>query len=162
MSRITVHFVCAGLVALSLGCGGGPVPPLAPVKGKVTVGQAEPFKKGLVRFIPKPGTNLNSREAVTDEDGNYRIEFSGSHSGLEPGDYLVSFSLYQMPNGDPVPDQSGESYPKSPKDLGAVEFVPKEYTGLSDKNATTVPPEGGTFDFDIPELAPQGKAKGKS
>lgn len=129
-------------------------PKLAPVKGKVTVSGSEPFAGGLVRFIPAPGSkNLNSREAVTDSKGNYTIMFFPGRRGLQPGNYKVMFSLYQMPDGSPVPDQSLEADPKHPAQLGAVQLVPTEYElGKADECSVTVDEEGGTFDFDIPQL----------
>lgn len=140
---------------LTMGCGSGSSVKLAPVKGKVTVGGSEPFKNGLVRFVPAPGTNLNSREAITDNDGNFVIYFSGSQGGLQPGDYNVVFSLIKLPNGDPLPDQTGEAYPKDPGELGGAQFVPPDYGLTSTKNPVTVSDTGDTFEFDIPELKPQ-------
>jgi hypothetical protein len=153
------RLVAACLIFGLAGCGGSGVK-TASVRGKVTVGNSAPFKKGIVRFFPKPDSNVSGREAVTDDNGNYVMMFSGNQAGLQPGDYLVSFSLYQMPDGSPVPDQTGEANPKTPSQLGAVEFVPPEYSNvMSDKNPVTVPPGGGTFNFDIPELKAQSSGK---
>lgn len=144
------------LLAISLlGCSKSDVK-LAPVKGKVTVNGSEPFANGLVRFIPEPGANLNSREATTDDQGNYTIEFFPGQPGLQPGEYKVMFSLYQMPDGSLPPDQTQEPDPKHPTALGAVQYVPSEYEfGKASECAVTVPEEGGAFDFDLPELEPQ-------
>lgn len=149
------YLACMLSLLAALGCGGGSKIKLAPVKGKVTVGGSGPFKKGLVRFVPKPGTNLNSREAITDDEGNFVIYFSGSQAGMEPGDYNVGFSLIQLPNGNPLPDQTGEAFPKEPGELGGAQFVPPEFGLASTKNSTTVTEEGGNFEFDIPQLKPQ-------
>ena len=155
LTRI-VHCGLAVMVLFAVGCSGAGGPKLAPVKGKVTVGGTEPYKKGLVRFLPKPGTKLNSREAVTDDNGNYTILFNAKQPGLEPGAYTVMFSLYQMPDGGPMEDQMGEPYPKEPKDLGAVQFVPPEFAmGTSEECSVTISDKGGAFDFDIPELKAQ-------
>lgn len=154
---------CTSVFALlfAVGCGGGEGPKLATVKGRVTVGGSEPFPQGIVKFFPKPNTNLNMREAITDDNGNYVMKFSSNQRGLEPGDYLVSFSLYKQEDGSPLPDQTGETAPKPPSELG-VQFVPPEYNvALSDKNPTTVTDAGGEFNFDIPELKAQPKRKGR-
>lgn len=138
---------CAFLAAFVTGCGGTTGPELAPVKGKVTVGGSEPFKNGIIRFLPKE-PSLNMREAITDDQGRYVIRFNASRSGLQPGDYSVSFSLLQQEDGSPLPKD--DSKPR--EELGGVEFVPRDYYFGSTKNLTTVPEEGGTFDFDLPEL----------
>jgi hypothetical protein len=161
MFTSSVVIRCASLFALlsAVGCGGGDGPALAPVKGRVTVGGSEPFARGIVKFFPQPNSNLNMREAVTDDHGNYVMKFSGNQRGLEPGDYLVSFSLFQQEDGSPLPDQTGEAAPKPPSELG-VQFVPPEYnSALSDKHPTTVTTAGGSFDFDIPELKAQPKRR---
>jgi len=155
MSRF-VRYSSALMVLCASGCGGGAdAPQLAPVKGRVTVDGSEPFQEGLIRFIPAPGANLNSREAYTDADGNYTIVFSPGNPGLQPGEYKVMFSLYKMPDGTDPPDQTQEADPKHPSQLGAVQLVPPEFElGKAADCAVTVPEEGGTFDFDLPELKP--------
>jgi hypothetical protein len=107
----------------------------------------------MVRFIPKPGQNINMREARTDETGKYSIMFNPKQPGLEPGEYTVMFSLWRMPDGSPVPDQGETSYPKEPRELGAVQWVAPEFaTGTSEVCAVTVTDAGGEFDFELPEL----------
>lgn len=145
------------LLCLS-GCGGQAGPKTAAVAGKVTAG-GEPFKEGLVRFIPKPGQNLNSREATTDANGNYKIMFNNKQPGLEPGEYVVMFSLWQLPDGNPLPEQPDPDFPKAPHQLGGVQWVAPEFaTGAAPQCAITVTDSANTFDFELPELkAPAGK-----
>jgi hypothetical protein len=147
------HLSCALLLVFSLGCGDSSGPQLAPVTGRVTVGGSDPFQKGVIRFIPKD-QKLNVREATTDDDGNYVIMFNANRRGLQPGDYEVGFSLMQLEDGSPLPEDVTD-----PVEAGAVEFVPREYGIGSTMNPTTVPETGGTFDFDIPEIKPQPKTK---
>ena len=145
-----------GCLILALGCGGSSGPKLCRVSGRVTVEGDKPFSAGTVRFIPAPGSNLNSREAITDSQGRYRMEFFPGQPGLQPGDYKVMFSLYQMPDGSPVPDQSKEVDPQHPTQLGAVQMVSPEFEfGKADVCAVTITEGGGEFDFDLPELKPQ-------
>ncbi len=146
------------LIAMTLGCGGEAGPKLAPVKGKVTVGGSAPFKNGIIRFVPKD-MKLNVREAVTDAQGKYVVIFNPPRAGLEPGAYTVQFSLFQMPDGQPLPDQSKSQDWRSPRELGGVEWVPPDYaTGKAEKCSVTVSDKGGEFNFDLPELkAPSGK-----
>lgn len=155
----------ASLVVLMalVGCGDGGGPKLVPVNGKVTVGGSEPFKKGMVIFTPKANANPTSKTApilggsgMTDDQGNFTLKHTSLRAGIEPGDYNVLFSLYQKPDGTPLPDQSKEKDPKSPKELGGVQFVPPEYSKLtSTQTPATVGPKGGSFEFKIPELKPQ-------
>lgn len=142
------------------GCGGSDVPKLAPVTGKVLAG-GEPLQGGLVRFIPAPGSNLNSRETVTDSQGRYKIEFSQGNPGLQPGEYKVMFSRYQMPDGSPVPDQSREQDPKHPTALGAVQMISPEFEfGKAPECAVVVTDKANKFDFELPELKAQTAAVG--
>lgn len=144
------------LCAAVFGCGGASGPKTVPVSGTVTAG-GEPFRQGLVRFIPKPGQNINSREATTDEEGNYTIMFNANQPGLEPGDYTAMFTMMRMPEGGPLPDQTEEEYPKSPAQLGGVEWVAKEFVlGKAPECAVKVSDPGGTFDFELPELKAAG------
>ncbi len=157
MSNMTATCRWVGLLLIltALGCSGDAGPKLAPVKGKVTAGGSSPFKNGLVRFVPKD-TKLNMREATTDAQGNYVIQFNNSRSGLQPGAYTVHFSLFQMPDGSSLPDQSKSPDPRSPAELGAVEWVPADYaTGKAEKCSVTVSDKGGEFNFDLPELKAQ-------
>ena len=148
---------CLLLVMMSIGCGGATGPALVSVKGKVTVEGSEPFKHGIVRFIPAPGTSAGSGEAITDENGNFVIRVSSDKTGLQPGEYNVGFSLFQMPDGSPLPDQTGEPNPKEPAELGGVQFVPADYSIGSTKQTASVSALGETFEFDIPELKAQPK-----
>ena len=153
--RICGHFGCVVVLLAAIGCGGTDGPKVVPVKGKITVGKSEPFKKGWVIFSPKPGSKYTGGAAVTDDAGNYVLKHTSQKPGVEPGDYNVSFSLYKMPDGSAIAPDKGNN-PKTPQEMGGVQFVPLDMsTILSTKNPTTVPKTGGTFDFDIPELKAQ-------
>lgn len=154
--RIFAGCATALLVMFISGCSGTDGPTLVPVFGTVTVKGSEPFAEGLVRFIPAPNSGLNSREATTDSEGNYTIMFQSDKPGLQPGSYKVMFSMYKMPDGSEVPDQTGDPDPKHPTALGAVQYVPVEYEfGRAPECAVTVSAETSKFDFDLPALEPQ-------
>lgn len=156
-SSLVVRYGSVLLALAACGCGRATGPKTAPVSGKVMAG-GEPFKQGRVRFIPDAGQNINMREAVTDDDGSYKIMFSPQQPGLEPGKYTVMFSKWQMPDGSPPPDQGETAYPKEPRELGAVEWVAKDFaTGTNEKCKVTIDDKGGTFDFDIGELKASAK-----
>jgi hypothetical protein len=156
--KARARFVCLGIALAAIGCGSGDGPKVVSVKGNVTVGGSEPFADGWVRFSPASGSKNTGGSARTDEEGNYTLKHTSLKSGVEPGEYNVSFSLMQFPDGSPLPDQSDTRDPKTPLELGGVEFVPPEYSNITvSKYPTTVPAEGGTFDFDIPVLKAQKK-----
>ncbi|WP_010582338.1 hypothetical protein [Schlesneria paludicola] len=145
------------VVSAVVGCGGAANEiKVAPVKGKVTVKGSDPFEKGLVVFAPKTaGKNLGG-SATTDDQGNFVLRHATGKPGIEPGEYHVFFSQFRMPDGAPLPDQAGEREPKTPQELGGVQWVPLEYSTMkSTKNPVTVEAKGGSFDFDLPELKAQ-------
>lgn len=150
------------LLLVAIGCGNGSGLVLVPVKGKVTVGGSTPFANGSVRFTPKTTGKTALGGAETDAEGNYVLKHRGQFDGIEAGEYLVSFSQYRMPDGSPLPDQSAASERQTPLELGAIEFVPKEYADLNSAlNPVTIPKSGGTFNFDIPKLNEPRKTKSK-
>lgn len=145
---------------LSAGCGGSG-PAVVPVSGIVTVGDSQPLVKGVIRFTPRGNAKIGGGAAETDDQGKYVMKHQGK-PGVEPGDYAVSFSLLKMPDGSPIPDQQGVADPKTPLELGAVDFVPKDYSNPnSEKTSVTVPKEGGKFDFKVPELKAPRPVKAK-
>lgn len=147
------------LVALAaVGCGTDG-PKLVKVTGNVTVAGSEPFQNGLVRFVPTAGTRTTGASAITDDDGNFVLKHTSTRLGIEPGEYTVMLSLFKMPDGSELPDQTDSEEPKTPVELGGVEYVPVEYSRYDSKKfPITVTSDGGSFEFDIPELKPQKKS----
>jgi len=95
-SRLLCLLCLAGLIAVA-GCGDR-LGKLAPVQGKVTVGNT-PLTAGEVRFFPetpKPGVALESNAAIA-SDGSYTIKTNGK-PGAPLGKYKVTVS---MPPADP-------------------------------------------------------------
>ena len=146
----------SGLMVLFVAGCGDPIK-VVRVTGNVTVGGSEPFRNGTVIFVPKETTKTLGGSAMTDDNGDFVLQHaSHTRTGIEPGDYTVCFSLFQMPDGSPLADQTHEPNPKTPAQLGAVQFVPREFNRPdSTQYPTTVPPSGGDFAFDLPELSPQ-------
>lgn len=79
-------------MVLLTGCGSGG-PDLYKVGGKVTM-DGKPLAHAEVRFLPVPkGTEaVRPSSAITDENGNYTLEYSTKRSGARPGDYQVFIS----------------------------------------------------------------------
>jgi hypothetical protein len=97
-----------GLLPLG-GCGGGSLPPLEPVKGKVTV-DGTPITSGQVSLRPeKVDTEQKtpSSSGQIDAEGNYEI-FTGGKRGAPAGTYVVSVSPSM------VPPEGAKGRPKAP------------------------------------------------
>ena len=119
---------------------------LVNASGTVTTVGSAPFANGLVNFVPKQGAKQLGGSARTDAQGNFKLKHVSGRNGIEPGDYDVIFSLFQIP-----------------QELGGVEFVDREYSKFgSTKTPATVSGSGGTFKFDIPELKAQSTPKAQA
>ncbi len=99
------------LMAVSLcsfGCGGGDLPELGTVKGKVTM-DGKPLAGAMVQFHPlaegRPGS------AVTDKDGNYVLMYDGGVKGTKVGTNKVEINTF-WPDGEPGEGQSETILPK--------------------------------------------------
>ncbi len=159
MGERRLSLLFAAMTFAVVGCGGGGDNfKLVPVKGTIKVGGSEPFANGTVVFVPPDGAKYLGGTGVTDAQGNFVIRHIKGKPGIEAGQYTVIFSLYKKPDGTALPDQSKEREQVSPMELGGVQFVPPDYSGLkSTKYPTTVSAAGGSFDFNIPELKPPAK-----
>jgi hypothetical protein len=92
-----------GLLCLA-GCGGTPLPPLAPVAGKVTV-DGQPLAAGQVLLIPfeaNPATKVPPAAGLIDESGEYHVLTAG-HAGAPLGQYKVVVTPLTLP----VPGSKG-------------------------------------------------------
>lgn len=109
-------FLCLSLVAL-VGCGGGG-PHLVAVSGKVTV-DGRPVPKAIVTFNPTGAGGSNSL-GKTDNEGNYRLEFSQDKKGALVGDYVVEIVTKKISKSD-LPDDGS-----APEPTAFVE-IPAQY-----------------------------------
>ena len=92
-----------------------------------------------------PGWGANAR---TGDGGEYKlVEGKTGRSGVLPGTYRVVISRRTMPDGSPVPANDRTPPIESP----ARESLPPEYSDKQkSKLRITIPAEGGTFDFSLP------------
>lgn len=115
------------LMLVMVGCGGtsqkGVPSEYVRLTGNVTYND-QPVPGVTLQFVPDGGAQGMGvgGYAYSDQDGEYFAKYRGETNGLPPGRYRVSFLLYAMPNGDPLP--SG----MSPTDAGAVQSLPEKYT----------------------------------
>jgi hypothetical protein len=147
LKQIGVGLVCAMLS----GCGasGDPeVATLVPVSGKVTL-DGKPLAKTVVLFTPRSGTPGTGAFASTDADGNYTLMHRSRELGIQPGEYIVSFSKMALPDGSPIPEGQDAA------DVGATEQIPSKYTLAGQEsmekptNTATVSESGGTHNFEL-------------
>lgn len=125
---------------------------LVPVKGTVKV-DGKPLAGVVVTFLPPKWSASNGE---TDADGSYTLQTAYKPGALS-GEYKVSFSYLVSADGKPQGLGPRSSLTPTPSMATAKEQFPPE---LSDLGRTTlkatVPPGGGTLNFDIkPGLATQ-------
>ena len=144
------HIRPALLCVTLFGCGESDpeVAKLVPVSGKVAL-DGQPLTGATVFFTPHGQTPGTGAFGSTDTEGKYTLMHRSNQPGIQPGEYIVSFSKLAMPDGSPIPEG------KTAADVEAVEHIPKKYT-LAGQEAseqstdiTTVPESGGTFDFEL-------------
>lgn len=136
------------LVGLLSGCGGhsSEVPEeLIPVTGTVKL-NGEPKANITVLFNPGKNTTGTGGYGVTDQDGKYTLTHRSNEPGVEPGEYIVTFSMMGLPDGSPIPEG------KDAADVGAVQLLPEKYTNPNrEMNLTvaTVKAPEVTLDYEI-------------
>jgi len=94
---------------------------LIEVTGKVKLDDA-PLTSAGINFIPQRGTTGLGGYAVTDDTGSFKALHMSGATGLEPGNYDVTFSRIAMPDGSPIPEG------KNATDVGARESLPPHLT----------------------------------
>lgn len=126
----------AGFLA---GCGGSSSDiDLEAVSGTVTL-DGKPLPDARVIFTPEGGGRPGM--AITDEDGEYTVEYTTTGSGTPPGDYIVAIRTHRAPEEDPDTGEMSEEVP---------ERVPDAYHSPSTLKVT-VP--GGSYDFALESSA---------
>ena len=108
---MTVKRAWVLLMAVSLssfGCGGGDLPELGTVMGKVTL-DGKPLAGVMVQFHPlaegRPGSG------VTDKEGNYVLKYNDGAKGTKVGPNKVEINTV-WPDGEPGPEQTETIPPK--------------------------------------------------
>ncbi|KAA0133311.1 carboxypeptidase regulatory-like domain-containing protein [Gimesia chilikensis] len=143
--QIAVLLMTVGLLS---GCGGhtSEVPDnLVPVTGTVKL-DGEPKANITVIFNPGKKTSGTGGYGVTDKDGKYTLTHRSNKPGVEPGEYVVTFSMMGLPDGSPIPEG------KDAADVGAVQLLPEKYTNPNrEMNLTiaTVAAPSATLDYEI-------------
>ena len=162
-------FLLAGAFLL-VGCGGASKEAdfkgkLVPVSGVVKIDGA-PVAGVQIAFVPRSGIGGNPNEALvriasgtTDSEGKYTLsthpggpatkkELEG-YSGILPGKYSATFSLWVMPDGTPWEASSNQK--QGPAVSGAVEKLPAKLGNPSTTPHSVEIKEGGntSLNFDL-------------
>jgi hypothetical protein len=155
--RLRIPALVLVSAALIAGCDSGPK--LVPVTGKVTL-DGKPLDGANIAFAPEPGNAVPIQGLdVTGAEGNYTLMANGRR-GVPPGKYKVVISKVEAKSGVVIPDEFKKD-PMMAKMAGMTkETLPDSVSGVGESQFDReVPPEGGTFDFDV--KATKAKAKGK-
>jgi len=118
------HFMFIFALTVLVGCGDSG-PPLAPVKGKVTL-YGKPYTKGLVVFTPEGGGPTGS--SPTDVNGDYEL-WSGGKKGATIGKHKISVTTIMEPVKEVAPPgQTSSDDPGYTAFGGAAEYKKAEET----------------------------------
>jgi hypothetical protein len=85
-----MYRTCLSIVLsiILIGCGGGDTPELGTVEGTVTL-DGKALSQATLEFTPTGEDGGRPSIAVTDEDGDYELEYSAAQAGAPPGKYQV-------------------------------------------------------------------------
>ena len=98
----------AGAGAIMAGCNSGPVtPPLGAVEGNVTL-DGKPADGVIVVFMPDQG---RSSSGMTDQDGNYSLDFDSQHKGAVAGKHKVRMTKNPNANLETMDPTAGPPMP---------------------------------------------------
>ena len=119
---------------------------LVPASGSVRLA-GRPAEGVRLLFTPTGVTSGTGAFGVTDAEGKFELVHRTQEKGIVPGEYVVTFSKFQLPGGKPIPPDT------SPYMAGAKESIPAKWSDPSRKgthNIVTVVEDGKSLDFGIP------------
>lgn len=150
------------LVAILVGCGGGPAgaKPTYQVTGKVTSAGA-PLAKATVIFVPAVAGKGVVARGLTDAEGNYQLTTYDANDGAAEGDYKVAvqkFAASSAPAAAGGADGhgagvAGSSAPgahsaKAAQDGGSL--IDPKYKSAESSGLTATVKSSGENNFDFP------------
>lgn len=142
--------LCAGFLALSIGCGdSGPKRPKTyPVKGTVTY-NGEPVVDANLNFQLAVGSG--NAFAKTDSEGKYELMTFEHGDGAVPGDYRVSITKYELPAPPPArPSTAGYAPPPRRAASFSKNLLPRKYSNAVYSGLTVTVVKGrNTLDFEL-------------
>jgi hypothetical protein len=101
--RVRILLLLGAGLALTVGCGGGKGPKLAPVSGQVKV-DGKPYPNAYVTYQPRatkdnPDPGRGS-VGITDADGRFTLMYEGGKPGAVVGKHIIRITSVQ-PADDP-------------------------------------------------------------
>ena len=102
--KLTLRWLCRGMILLlAVGCGRSG-PEVAPVRGHVTL-DGHPLVAADIEF--QPDDKRPPSEGRTDQDGNYELLYKRGVVGAPVGQHIVRISFYRNAIANPpkIPDR---------------------------------------------------------
>ncbi|MGY8770819.1 MAG: carboxypeptidase regulatory-like domain-containing protein [Pirellulales bacterium] len=125
---------CVSLLVLSVaGCGGAPTYDTGLVTGTVTL-DGSPLPSARIQFQPDGGSPSSG---LTDSSGKYKLKYTRSTMGAEPGNHSVSISTFNEGDSDAEPPVAS-----------SPETVPTKYNSDTELTAEVVKGPN-THNFDL-------------
>lgn len=140
--KMTRYYFVTVAAFLAIGCGGGDGPSLVPVEGSVTL-DGQPLAEARIIFRPAEGGRPSN--AVTDSDGNYKLQYTEDRIGALPGKHSVSISTFveaDPDSSDPV-TKTGRRESLSPKYNTQTTLQAELDTGTTEKVDFELTSSGG-------------------
>jgi len=137
-----------GLCGLVLaGCGGRPAgyPETAPVRGVVTL-DGKPLAGASVSFVPAAG---RSSAGMTDDDGRYKLFYTGRIKGAMLGSHRVMLSKRVPDAAYQMTAQEKEMLASGDYILPLAELLPKRYRGIDSELSAEVEAGRNVIDFEL-------------
>ena len=134
------------------GCGGAsretPKAELVPVQGTVKFA-GKPTPDILITLSPLGATKGSGAWGKTDSSGAFKLIHLSNKEGVEPGEYVISFSYLVKPDGTPLPPNT------SPTEVASVQAIASPWTEATSESLSqrvNVKKEGMMpLSFDVPQ-----------
>lgn len=147
--RIQGAVLLFGLVLAGCGSSSRETPgvELVPVTGTVKLG-GTPTSDVMVSLSPMGSTKGQGAWGKTDSTGGFKLIHMSNKDGVEPGEYIASFSYFVKADGTPIPPNT------SPTEAAAVQGIASPWNDPASDSLSqrvNVKKEGMTpLSFDVP------------
>ncbi|GAA5507919.1 hypothetical protein [Novipirellula caenicola] len=127
------------LILASIGCGSSTTYDVVAASGTVMLDN-KPIEGVSLTLIPQAGIKGRGGYATSASDGTFTLQSAPEVMGVVPGNYMVLFRKYAMPDGSPVPPGT------SAADADLINQLPEIYSH----------PEKSPIYATIPATGPEG------